>query len=366
MPTEVEYQVALTLTPHIGCVAAKALIQQFGNAGDIFKAKESELSRIENIGSIRAASIKSFNDFERCQNEIAFAEKNQIELLFLTSDSYPKRLLHCYDPPTLLYRQGSVNLNHEKVAAVVGTRKNTEYGKQVVSDLMESLAAQRVMILSGLAFGIDTLAHREALKNNLPTVSILAHGLHTLYPPENKKLSRQILENGGGLLTEFTSLDQPDKHNFPTRNRVVAGMADVTIVVETDVKGGSMITAELANNYNRDVLAFPGRTCDPKSRGCNRLIRTNKAALVENGEDVLAFMNWQAVKKKQRVQRSLFIELSADEKLVFDLLNLEEVMHIDDIHLRTQLSASRVAAALLSLELQGVLLSLPGKMYRPA
>jgi len=137
-------------------------------------------------------------------------------------------------------------------------------------------------------------------------------------------------------------------------------------VVETDVKGGSMITAELANNYNRDVLAFPGRTCDPKSRGCNRLIRTNKAALVENGEDVLAFMNWQAVKKKQRVQRSLFIELSADEKLVFDLLNLEEVMHIDDIHLRTQLSASRVAAALLSLELQGVLLSLPGKMYRPA
>jgi DNA processing protein len=364
MPTEAEYQVALTLSPHIGCVAAKTLVQHFGNATDIFKAKASTLARIDGIGPVRADSIKSFNDFALCEQELQFAQKHGVQLLFLTDARYPRRLLNCYDSPTLLYYKGEADLNASRTAAIVGTRRNSEYGKHCVTELLAALAPHNVLILSGLAFGVDTLAHREALKQALPTVGVLAHGLHTVYPPENKGLARQMLEAGGGLLTECMSGTAPDKHNFPTRNRIVAGMADVTIVVETDVKGGSMITAELANNYNRDVLAYPGKATDTKSRGCNHLIKTNKAALITSGQDVLEFMNWLPAKEKPTQQRSLFIELSPDEQVIFDLLNGHDALHIDEINLRSQLSASAAAAALLTLELQGVVASLPGKLYK--
>ncbi len=366
MPTELEYRIALTLTPQIGCVAAKNLVQHFGNATDIYKAKRSILSKMEGIGTVRADSIRSFQDFDACAREAAFLEKHHIQPLFLTDPSYPQRLLNCYDSPTLLYYRGSANLNHSRIAAIIGTRKNSEYGRQCVTELVEALAPHDVLIISGLAFGIDTLAHREALKQQLPTVGVLAHGLHTLYPPENRKLAREMVEEQGGLLTEFMSGTAPDKHHFPTRNRVVAGLADVTIVVETDIKGGSMITAELANNYNRDVVAFPGRVTDSRSRGCNHLIKTNKAALVTCGQDVLEFMNWLPLREKPRVQRSLFVELSADEKVVFDLLNQEAPLHIDELNIRSQLSSSAMAAALLSLELQGIIASLPGKLYKVA
>ncbi len=364
MPTELEYQIALTLTPNIGCVAAKTLAQHFGNASDIFKAKQSTLAKIDGIGTVRASSIKEFNDFANCDDEIAFIEKHHVTPLFLNDENYPKRLLNCYDSPSLLFYKGTANLNQSRIAAVIGTRKNSEYGKQLAAELMEMLATYEVLIISGLAFGIDTLAHREALKNKLPTVGVLAHGLHTLYPPENAKMAKQMVAEGGGLLTEFKSGEKPDKHNFPTRNRIVAGLADVTIVIETDVRGGSMITAELANNYNRDVLAFPGRSNDAKSRGCNELIRNNKAALVTCGQDVLEFMNWLPTNEKPKAQRSLFIELSADEKVIYELLNASEQIHIDELNLRSQLSSSAVAAALLTLELQGVIQSLPGKMYK--
>ncbi|HSC53636.1 MAG TPA: DNA-processing protein DprA [Phnomibacter sp.] len=366
MPTEAEYQIALTLTPQIGCVAAKTLVQHFGNATDIYKAKKSTLATIEGIGTVRADSIKSFSDFERCEAELKYVQQHDIRTLFLQDPGYPRRLLNCYDSPTLLYYKGDADLNASKIAAVIGTRKNSEYGKQCVVEMMEALAAYDVLILSGLAFGIDTLAHREALKNKLPTVGVLAHGMHTIYPPENKKLSQQMLAEHGGLLTEFMSGEQPDKHNFPTRNRNVAGMADVTIVIETDIKGGSMITAELANNYNRDVLAFPGRTSDAKSRGCNHLIKTNKAALVGCGQDVLEFMNWLPATTKPKVQRSLFVDLNDGEQVIFDLLNAVEQMHIDELNLSSQLSSSAVASALLTLELQGVVQSLPGKLYKLA
>jgi DNA processing protein len=364
MPTELEYQIALTLTPQIGCVAAKTLAQHFGNATDIYKAKVSTLSKIDGIGTVRAESIKSFEDFSLCEQEISFVHKHGITPLFLLDEKYPKRLLNCYDSPTVLYYKGDADLNASKIAAVIGTRKNSEYGKQCVVEMMEALAAYDVLILSGLAFGVDTLAHREALKQQLPTVGVLAHGLQTIYPPENSKMAKQMLSENGGLLTEFMSGTPPDKHNFPTRNRIVAGMADVTIVVETDVKGGSMITAELANNYNRDVLAFPGKATDAKSRGCNHLIKTNKAALVTNGQDVLEFMNWLPVHEKPKLQRSLFIELTPEEQIIFDLLNGKEQVHIDEINFNSKLSSSSVASALLTLELQGVVVSLPGKMYR--
>ena len=364
MPTEAEYEIALTLTPQIGCVAAKTLVNHFGNATDIFKARKSSLAALEGIGSVRADAIKAFSDFETCRREVEFCHKHHLELLFLTHEHYPKRLLNCYDSPTVLYYKGEANLNASKVATVVGTRLNSEYGRQCTAELMEALASHQVLIVSGLAFGTDTIAHREALRCQLPTVACLAHGLHTIYPAENKKLATQMLEQQGGLLTEYRSGEPPDRHNFPTRNRIAAGMADVTIVIETDIEGGSMITAELANGYNRDVMAYPGKTTDPKSRGCNHLIKTNKAALITCGQDVVNAMNWAPAKAKKPVQRALFIELTETEQLIYNQLLTVEQIHIDELQFKCQLPASALSATLLTLELQGLVSSLPGKMYR--
>ena len=359
------YRLALTQVPQIGCVLARALTDHFGSAEAIFKASKKALCEVDGISDVKATLIKNFHDFEPCETEWNFLQKHNIELLFLTDEKYPRRLLNCYDPPTVLYYKGTADLNMGKAVAIIGTRHQSDYGKQVTEKLVETLAAHQVLVVSGMAFGIDTLAHKACVRHNVPTVGVLAHGLDTLYPPENAKLARQMLQQDGGLLTEFPLHTKPDRHNFPTRNRVVAGLCDVTIVVETDIKGGSMITAELAIGYNRDVFAFPGRVSDPKSRGCNDLIRRNKAALISNGDDLLEAMNWlPQPEKKAKIQRSLFIELSPPEKAIFDLLNAHESLHIDELNFKSGLNASAAAGALLSLELQGVVVSLPGKMYR--
>jgi DNA processing protein len=359
------YRLALTQVPQIGCVLARALTDKFGSAEAIFKASKKQLCETEGISEIKAGIIRAFKDFEPCEAEWAFLQKHHIELLFLTDDTYPKRLLNCYDPPTVLFYKGTANLNAGRVVNIIGTRNHSEYGKQLTEKLVESLAPHHVMVISGMAFGIDTQAHRSCVKNEVQTVGVLAHGLDTLYPPENAKLARQMLEQGGGLLTEFPMGTKPDKHNFPTRNRVVAGMCDATIVIETDIKGGSMITAELAQGYNRDVFAFPGRVTDAKSRGSNHLIRQNKAALISNGEELLEAMNWlPQPEKKPKIQRSLFIELNPQEIIIADLLTINEQMHIDELNLKSGMNASLAAGALLSLELQGVVIRMPGKMYR--
>jgi len=367
MHPDLPYQIALTQIPGIGCVHAKTLAEHFDTAEAIFKARKSTLENIEGIGTIRANSIKSFTDFSGAEEEVKFISKYKIQPLFLTDKYYPRRLLNCYDSPTMLYYRGEADLNATRVVSIIGTRSNTEYGKAITEKLVKELAAEKVLILSGLAFGIDTTAHKAALKNNLPTVGVLAHGLDTLYPTENTKLARQMVAEGGGIITEFLSGTKPDKHNFPTRNRIVAGMADATVVIETDIKGGSMITAELANNYNRDVFAFPGKTTDIKSKGSNYLIRVNKAALITSAQDLLELMGWlPEPEKKKKVQRELFVELTADERKLVDLLNQNEQMQIDDLYLKSQLSTSLVASALLSLELQGIVMSLPGKVYKLA
>lgn len=364
MHPETLYQLALTHVPNVGCVIAKILVEHFGSATEIFKAKESTLSRVEGIGEVRAKSIKTFKEFQQFEEELAFIEKYKIKMLFLNDDAYPKRLLQCYDSPTLLFYKGNADLNASKIISIIGTRQNTDYGKTFTEKLVADLASENITIISGMAFGIDTIAHKAALKNNLPTVGVLAHGLDTIYPYENKSLAKQMTTDGGGLLTEFTSGNKPDKHNFPTRNRIVAGISDCTIVVETDLKGGSMITAELACNYNRDVFAVPGKLTDMKSRGCNRLITQNKAALLCGGKELLGMMNWMPVPQKKKLQRQLFIEMSAEEKIVYDLLNANDQMAVDELYFKTGLNSSTVAGALLSLELQNVIQSLPGKIYR--
>jgi DNA processing protein len=217
-----------------------------------------------------------------------------------------------------------------------------------------------------MAYGVDAIAHKAAVKNNLPTVGVLAHGLDQIYPPDHSNLAKDMLKNGGGLLTEFRSKAKPDKHNFPTRNRIVAGMSDATIVIESGIKGGSMVTAELANGYNKDVFAYPGKVTDSKSAGCNYLIKSNKAMLVTDAQQLIEIMGWEEKKQKpkSKSQKEIFIELSKEEKIIVDILNEKETVHIDEINLRSGLSNSAIAAAILNLELQNVVNGLPGKVYK--
>ena len=364
MTNDLLYQIALTLVPNIGDIHAKALVNIYGDAQSIFKAKRKELESIEGIGTIRAGSIKAFQNFQSSEDEIAFIEKYKITPLFITDKNYPLRLLNCYDSPALLYYRGNADLNTSKIIAVVGTRNNSDYGKTVCEKIMEDLASENILVVSGLAFGIDTIAHKAALKNNLQTIAVLAHGLDRIYPAQNKTLAKQMIEHGG-LLTEFISHTNPDKQNFPKRNRIVAGISDAVIIMETGKKGGSLITAELGNNYNKDVFAIPGRVNDSKSEGCNYLIKNNKAALINGADDLLEMMNWKPVDKPAvKKQRELFIELTPDEKIVVAILQQQEAVHIDEMYFKSGLSSSAVAAALLMLEMQGVVASMPGKLYK--
>jgi DNA processing protein len=364
MSDDLLYQIALTLVPNIGDVHAKYLVNTYGDASSVFKAKRKELECLEGIGTVRANSIKSFTDFQSSEDEISFIEKYKIAPLFITDKNYPQRLLNCYDSPSLLYYRGKADLNTKKIISIVGTRNHSDYGRVCCEKFLDDLAQEDILVVSGMAYGIDTLAHKGALKNNLQTIGVLAHGLDILYPPQNKALAKQMVEHGG-LLTEFMSQTNPDKQNFPKRNRIVAGMSDAVIVIESGKKGGSLITAELANGYNKDVFAFPGRSIDAKSEGCNYLVRQNKASLITEAQQLLQLMNWNAVKKPLfKKQRELFIELTPAEKLMTEMLLTNEKMQIDELYLKSGLNSSAVAAALLSLEMQGVIASLPGKVYR--
>lgn len=364
MHNDLLYQIALTLVPHIGDVHAKALVNRYGDAQSIFKAKKKELDHMEGIGTVRAKSIKDFTDFNSAEEEIRFIEKYKITPLFINAENYPRRLLNCYDSPALLYYRGNADLNTSRIISIVGTRNNSEYGKIVCEKMIEDLQAENVLIVSGLAFGIDTIAHKTALKHNLQTVAVLAHGLDRIYPNQNKSLAKNMTGQGG-LLTEFISNTNPDKQNFPKRNRIVAGMCDAVIVMESSKKGGSLITAELGNGYNKDVFAIPGRTNDSKSEGCNYLIKNNKAALINSAQDFLEMMNWiTAPKASAKKQRELFIELTPDERIVVDILQQQESIQIDELYFKSGLSSSAVATALLMLEMQNVIISLPGKIYK--
>ncbi len=364
MQKELVYQIALTLIPNIGDVNAKALVTHFGNAQAIFHAPKKELEAIEGIGSVRANSIKNFKDFTRAEDEILFIKKYKITPLFLTDKNYPQRLLNCYDSPPLLYYKGNADLNSSRIVAIVGTRNNDEHGKMICEKLIEELINEEVIIVSGLAFGIDSIAHKCSLKNNIQTIGVLAHGLDRIYPSQNSSLAKQMV-SCGGLLTEFKSNTNPDRQNFPGRNRIVAGISDATIVIESGIKGGSLITAELGNGYNKDVFAFPGRVNDIKSEGCNYLIKNNKAGLITSANDLIENMGWKTIQKPTpKKQKELFIELTKEEKIIVDILQSQEQVQIDELYFKSKLSSSEVAQALLMLEMQGVVSSLPGKIYK--
>lgn len=364
MNNDLLYQVAITLVPNIGDVHARSLINLYGNAAAIFKARKKELENMEGIGTIRAKCIKEFTDFSLAEKELKFIEKYKITPLFISGSGYPKRLLNCYDCPVLLYFRGNADLNSSRIISIVGTRNNSDYGRTVTEKIIEELSALNILVISGLAFGIDTIAHRSALKNNLNTIGVLAHGLNRMYPLQNKTLARQMTSQGG-LLTEFISNTNPDKQNFPRRNRIVAGICDALIIMESGKKGGSLITAELGNSYNKDVFAIPGRVNDMKSEGCNYLIKNNKAALINNAADLVELMGWNVQKKASpKIQKELFIDLSTDETRLLEIIQLQEGIHIDELYLKSGMSSSTVAATLLMLEMHNLVLSLPGKIYK--
>jgi DNA processing protein len=361
------YNIGMTLLPGVGDVTAKMLVAYCGSAEAVFKEKRSRLEKIPGIGSLTASTISKvdvMNDaLSRAEEEIKYIEKKGITPLFFTDTDYPNRLKQCDDSPVMLYAKGKMDLNAEKIVSIVGSRRSTAYGKKICEQVVEALAPHRVLITSGLAYGIDIIAHRACLKNNLPTVGVLAHGLDLLYPGEHAGTAEKMTGNGG-LLSEFMSKTKMAPEYFPRRNRIVAGMADATIVIEAGVKSGALITAEIANSYDRDVFAVPGRMDDASSEGCNLFIKANKAMLIQSAEDVIKAMNWDVEKKKpKRVQAELFANLSPEEESLVRILKEKEKIHIDELCLATELTMSQAATLLLNLEFSGTVRSLPGKMY---
>jgi DNA processing protein len=358
------HQLALVFTKHVGDQSAKILTSYCGSAEAVFKTPVNKLLQIPGIGPKAVEHLKTPDALKRAEEELVFIEKNGVRTLFYTDVAYPVRLKHCADSPALLYYKGNTDLNAARVISIVGTRNATDYGKQLVRELIEDLKPYGAIIVSGLAYGIDVAAHKESLRLEMPTIGVFAHGLDRVYPAQNRAVADKMIHNGG-LLTDFPSGTIPDRENFPKRNRIVAGLADATIVVEASIKGGALITAEIANTYNRDVFAFPGRISDEFSEGCNFLIRNNKAALLTSGADVAYILGWEKPgDNKPKAQLTLPIDLTVPERLIMDMIKQNAgMLGIDDLAFKTSLPLSQLAMNLLNLEMQGHIQSLPGKTY---
>lgn len=358
------HKIGLTLINSVGHVHAKKLLDHFGSAEAVFKAKRGALMKVKGIGEVISRSISANGVLKEAERQLAFLEKHKIQVLFYTDQNYPWRLRQCHDAPVLLYYKGTANLNHPRIISVVGTRRATAYGRQLCQQLAETLVDYDVIVVSGLAYGIDVASHKESLAHQIPTVGVMAHGLDRIYPSAHQPLAKKMV-NQGGLLTEFLPGTNPDKENFPKRNRIIAGLADATVVVEATAKGGALITADIANSYNRDVYAFPGRTSDPCSEGCNFLIKTHRAALINHPRDLVYNLGWVPAVPDSTDARQLrtTINLSAEEQKIVSVLG-ETTLSIDQLTSLSGFSQSKLAMHLLNLEMQGLLISLPGKVYK--
>lgn len=359
------YKIALTLLPGVGDVNAKKLVAHCGGVEAIFHEKRSNLLLIEGMGEKTVNAIKSADVMKEAEEEVRFVEENQIQVDFYLDKSYPRRLLHCNDGPILLYSKGEINWNAEKVISIVGTRMPTRNGQYICEKLVADLKAFNVTIVSGLAYGIDITAHKAALKHRIPTIGIMASGIQNVYPRTHVKTAEQMQENGG-IATDYRSDSAVLPINFAERNRIVAGLADAVVVVESAKKGGSLITADLANGYNRDVFAVPGRIDDSQSMGCNKLIKSHKAALIESAQDIAYVLSWEKPsqqKAKANIQKQLFIELSDDERKLLSAFADEKQLAIDEISVKSGFPISKTSSLLLQIEFIGLVRSLPGKVY---
>lgn len=358
---ELKYLLALRQTPMVGDILAKNLISYFGTAGNVFKESPKNLMKIPGVGETVARNLRDA-DFSKAESELKFIQQNGIEVMAYHLPGYPHRLKPFDDSPFMLYYKGQQVLDSPRIIGVVGTRTPSDHGRLICEKIIEELSVYNPLIISGLAYGIDGIAHKKSMGLSMPTVGILGHGLDMVYPSLHKSLAEKML-SGGGLLTEFPSGTKPDKENFPMRNRIIAALCDVLIVVESKRKGGSIITAEMANEYNKDVFAVPGRIHDELSEGCNKLIKQNKAHLLESAKDVGYIMRWEEMDARKFIQTSLFVELDETEKEVISLLREEKELTIDQITYRLLKQPSEVSSLLVSLEFKGIVKILPGKKY---
>ena len=361
--TELFHLLALIKIEGVGDIVAKKLINHCGSAENVFSSKSSQLKSIDGIGDILLKNLKDKTVFEKAEQELKFIEQDKITVLDYQNENYPDRLKHCIDGPILLFASGNLNLENKKIISIVGTREITSYGTNFCKKLIEDLAVFNPIIVSGFAYGVDIVAHQAAMDNNLQTIGVLAHGLNQIYPKTHKKYVAKMEENGG-FLTEFWSNSNPEKENFVRRNRIVAGMSEATVVIESAEKGGSLITAMIANDYNRDVFAVPGRTSDKFSQGCNNLIKTQRANLMTSAADLVYILNWELETKANKpVQKQLFVVLETDEQKIYDYLQKNGKQLLDIIALECDFPIFRISSLLLNMELKGVIRPLPGKLF---
>ena len=358
------HRIALSMLKGIGPVNARNLVAYCGGVDPLFtdKAVRRSLEKVPGIGKVLAGSILGSAVLKAAEKELDYVRKQKLRMLFYLDEEFPKRLRHCEDAPVLLYVKGNAELDPARSVSIVGTRTPTEQGKQLCEELVEGLKATGTLVVSGLAYGIDIVAHRAALRHGLATVGCVAHGMDRLYPGEHSATAKEMCAQGA-LISELPSGSTFAPGNFPARNRVIAGLSDCTIVVESGSKGGSLITADIADSYDREVMAYPGRPTDSRSIGCNRLIQQNKAHLVTCPADVLKVMEWLPTAKRSPVQAALFTDLLPDEKTLVDLIKEQGKIDIDSLCFRSRMPPHKAAGILLNLEFNGVVRSLPGKMY---
>jgi DNA processing protein len=354
--------IALTKMPKVGPVIARNLISYCGSVEAVFEESKKNLTKIPGIG---LGFIENFNPksaLNDAEKEMKFIEKNEIKVISYLDKEYPKRLSNFDNTPIVLYYKGSANLNHFRTVAIVGTRQPSTYGLNMCERIIEGLSHYNVLIVSGLAFGIDAAAHRKCVEMDITTIGVLGHGLDRIYPSEHKTLSNKMISNGG-ILTEFMSGTLPDRENFPMRNKIIAALSDVIVVVESKRKGGSIITAEFGNEYNKDVFAVPGMVTEELSEGCNKLIKQNKAHLVETAEDIAYIMRWEEIDAGRVIQKQMFVDLDENESLMINIIRDNKEIAIDSLTYKMQMTPSETASVLLGLEFKGMIRSLPGKKY---
>ena len=360
---ELLHVLALQHVAKIGDVTAKKLISHCGSAEAVLKEKRQNLLKIDGIGEVIISNLYDKNHLIEAEKELRFIEENHINTHYFTDKAYPERLKHCIDAPLVLFETGHINLKQPHIISIVGARKITTSGIAFCERLVEELAVYNPIIVSGFAYGTDITSHKAALKHKLQTIGCLAHGMNQIYPKVHKKYMVDV-EKNGGFLTDFWSSATFDRNNFLKRNRIIAGISQATIVIESAEKGGSLVTADIANSYNRDVFAVPGRTTDSQSEGCNNLIKQQKAYLLSTPLDVPYMLNWQLEDtKKPVVQKQLFVELTDDEKLVYNFLKDKDKELLDLIAIECKLPTYKLAGILVTMELKGVLRPLPGKLF---
>ena len=359
-----KYYIAIELIPNVGSITAKKLIACCGGVEAVFTEKKQALSKILGIGEVLVHSILSHRDevLKIAEKEIAFMEKNKIKTFVYTEKDYPKRLQACDDSPVVFFSKGDVDFNAPKILSIVGTRKATEYGMELCNKIIADLSlAHKPVIVSGLAYGIDVCAHKAALQNGLKTIAVMGTGLNTIYPAQHRNIANMIIRQGA-VISDFTSQATLDRSNFLSRNRIIAGLADATIIAESGKKGGALVTADIATSYNRDVLTFPARVGDEFSAGCNWLIKTNKAALIEDIKDIEYVLGWTS-KPQEMKQLPLFDKLDERELSIVNHLKKNNTDIIDNISHETKIPMAQLSAILLALEFDGYVKSLPGKSY---